>query len=360
LRTLVISDLHLGSRLGRDVLRHPEALAVLLRALDDVDRLVLLGDVVELAEGRQREALGVAEPVLRALGRRMGPERPIILVPGNHDRALTRLWARAQGRALTPDARVPNDATAVLKQVTDWLAPAPVETYTPGVWLTPRVYATHGHYLDRHLLPESAWGLLRGHVRKTDEPAVVGPVAYERARRPRTSAESRLTRILPRPLASRLEDLAELLRAATMPSPRKLQPHHIAPLTRVLLGRQMQRASIPALTHATARIGVDPDWVIFGHVHRGGPREGDEPTVWAAPGGRPRVANTGCWIYEPLLLHRGGAPHPYWPGGGILIEDDAADPVAVCLLDDLDVAALHHARPSTIGAASAASAPGGA
>jgi hypothetical protein len=29
-RTLVISDLHLGSRLGRDVLRQPEALAVLL------------------------------------------------------------------------------------------------------------------------------------------------------------------------------------------------------------------------------------------------------------------------------------------------------------------------------------------
>ena len=58
-RTLVISDLHLGTRLGRDVLRHPEALAVLLDAFDGIDRLVLLGDVIELAEGRPRQALEV-------------------------------------------------------------------------------------------------------------------------------------------------------------------------------------------------------------------------------------------------------------------------------------------------------------
>jgi UDP-2,3-diacylglucosamine pyrophosphatase LpxH len=341
-RTLVISDLHLGSRLGRDVLRHPEALAVLLRALDGFDRLVLLGDVLELAEGRPRPALAVAEPVLRAIGRQMGPERPIVLVPGNHDWALAGAWARAQGDGLAPDAIVPHDATALLERVTGWLAPAPVEVRTPGVWLTPRVWATHGHYLDRHLLPESAWGLRRAHV--AAPPAVVGPSAYERARRPRTRAESELTRWLPRPLAMLLEDAAELLRAATMPSPRRLQPHRIAPLTRRVLGRQMQRASIPALAHATARVGVDPDWVIFGHVHRSGPKEGDDRAVWAGPAGRPRVANTGSWIYEPLLLHRGRPPHPYWPGGAVVIADDA-DPVAVGLLDDLDVAALHNGRP---------------
>src|SRR4051812_45393431 len=108
---------------------------MLLRALAGVDRLGLLGGVVELAEGRPREAPRAAEPVLRGLGQRMGPERPIVLVPGNHDRALTRSWARAQGHGLRPDTRVPNDATAVLAEVTGWLAPAPVETRTPGVWL---------------------------------------------------------------------------------------------------------------------------------------------------------------------------------------------------------------------------------
>ena len=59
-RTLVISDLHLGGRLDRDVLRRPEALDALLEALDGVERLVLLGDVVELLERRPRDALAEA------------------------------------------------------------------------------------------------------------------------------------------------------------------------------------------------------------------------------------------------------------------------------------------------------------
>jgi UDP-2,3-diacylglucosamine pyrophosphatase LpxH len=340
-RTLVISDLHIGSRLGRDVLRHPEALAALLDALDGVDRLVLLGDVVELAEGRPRQAMKVAEPILRAIGARVGAERELILVPGNHDAGLTRTWLRAQGAALTVDAVVPHDASRALRAVTSWLAPARVEVRAPGVWLSPRVFATHGHHLDRHLLPEAAWGLGRRRAARGDD-AVVGPGAYER-RRPgrgaRVSVEARLTRILPRPLATLVEDAAELLRAATMPSPRRLHPHRIAWLTRRLLGAQMQRASIPALLHATARLGVEAEWIVFGHVHRNGPRAGDDPALWSGPGGHPRVANTGSWIYEPLLLHRGTPPHPYWPGGAILLDDDG-DPEPVGLLDAVDAGAL--------------------
>lgn len=337
MRTLVISDLHIGSRLGRDVLRHPEALAGLLRALKDVDRLVLLGDTVELAEGRPRTAMRVAAPILRALGAGMGAGREIVVVPGNHDAGLARRWLRAQGAALTADAVIPHDASPVLAALTAWLEPARVEVRGPGVWLSERVWATHGHYLDRHLLPESAWGLVRR------GPAdVVGPAGYERRRRARdrrVGLEARLTRVLPRPLAALAEDAAELLRAATMPSPRRLQPHRIAPVTRRVLGAQMQRASIPALLHVVARLGVDPEWVVFGHVHRNGPRDGDDPALWTGAGGRPRVANTGSWIYEPLLLHHGTPPHPYWPGGAVLVEDDG-DPRAVGLLDDVDAGAL--------------------
>ncbi|MGH2823882.1 MAG: hypothetical protein ACRDLY_12855, partial [Thermoleophilaceae bacterium] len=82
MRTLVVSDLHLGSRLAHDVLRRGVALEALLGALDGVDRLVLLGDVVELLEGRPRQAMAVAEPVLRALGARLGAGREVIVVPG--------------------------------------------------------------------------------------------------------------------------------------------------------------------------------------------------------------------------------------------------------------------------------------
>ncbi len=110
---------------------------------------------------------------------------------------------------------------------------------------------------------------------------------------------------------------------------------------------EMQRAANPALAHVVERLGVEAEWVIYGHVHRNGPREGDEAALWSGPGGRPRLANTGCWLYEPLLLHRGGAPHPYWPGGAVVI-DGEGDPVAVGLLDGLDIAALHAARPRWI------------
>jgi UDP-2,3-diacylglucosamine pyrophosphatase LpxH len=346
LRTLIISDLHLGSRLGRDVLRHPEALALLLGALDGIDRLVLLGDVVELAEGRPRQAMRAAEPVLRAIGTRLGPDREVVVVPGNHDIQLVRAWSRAQGEALTVDAAVPLGATALLAQLTSWLAPAPVRVHTPGVWLADRVWATHGHYQDRHLLPDSAYGITRGLLGGRQATDRAKPIDYERAGVPSiTRIESALMRWLPRPLATLADDLTEALRAATMLSlPRRLQSHRLAPLTRLLLGAQMQRASIPALAHVVRRLGVDADWVIYGHVHRSGPRAGDDAELWRGPGGGPRIANTGSWVYEPLLMHRAAPPQPYWPGGAVLLEDGAV-PQAISLLDDLDLEGLHHRRP---------------
>ena len=71
--TLVLSDLHLGSRLRHDVLTQPEPLRRLLKALDGVERLVLLGDAVELLEKRPDRAMAVAEPILRLIGKTLGP-----------------------------------------------------------------------------------------------------------------------------------------------------------------------------------------------------------------------------------------------------------------------------------------------
>ena len=334
MRTLVISDLHLGARLRRDVLRHQPALDALLAALDDVDRLVLLGDVVELLEGRPRQMVEAAAPVLRAVGARLGPEREVVYVPGNHDAALIRPWLRAHGVPRTVDAPVPLDATPLLAEVTSWLRPAAVRVHYPGVWLADGVWATHGHYLDRHLLPESAFGIARGALgrlpRDRAEPAdyEVGPSM--------TRLEAFLTRWLPRPLAALADDVAEGLRALTMPAhARRLRGHLISPLTALLLGRQMERASIPALARVVHRLGVDAEHVIFGHVHRLGPLAWDDPARWQSPGGRPRIANTGAWVHEPLLVHHAEPPHPYWAGGAIVVEDGAA-PRAVGLLDHLD------------------------
>jgi predicted phosphodiesterase len=341
MRTLVISDFHLGARLRRDVLRRDTALEPLLDALATVDRLVLLGDVVELLEGRQARAMEVAEPVLRAIGGRLDPGAEVILVPGNHDGDLIGPWLRANGVSPSLDATIPHDATPVLAQAVAALGPDRVRVRYPGVWLAEGVWATHGHYLDRHLLPEVAFGVARGLLGRLPRDGA-RPVDYERAGGPSlTRVEALLTRWLPRPLAGLVDDLAELLRAATMPRvPHRLLSRRMSPLMAGVLGTQMRRASIPALARVVHRLGVDADWVVFGHVHRSGPLAGDQAATWTGPGGSPRIVNTGSWVYEPLLVHHATPPHPYWPGGAVLLED-GRDPVAIGLLDHLDASALH-------------------
>jgi hypothetical protein len=340
-RTLVVSDLHLGARLRRDVLQSPAALEALLDAIDSADRLVLLGDIVELLEGRPAQALQAAEPVLRALGERLGGEREAILVPGNHDAALVRPWLHARGVPASVDAEIPLDATPALARVASLLRPAQVRAHYPGVHLDERVWATHGHYLDRHLLPEAAYGVARGALGRLPRDHAT-PADYERAGGPSlTRLEALVTRWLPRPLAELADDLAELLRAATMPGiPRRLFSRRTSPLTAGLLGAQMRRASLPALARVVHRLEVDADWVVFGHVHRAGPLEGDDGRRWRGPVGRPRIVNCGSWVYEPLLVHHAIPPHPYWPGGAVLVEDDG-DPRVVGLLDHLGASALH-------------------
>jgi UDP-2,3-diacylglucosamine pyrophosphatase LpxH len=341
-RTLVVSDLHLGARLGRDVLRRPAALEALLAAVGDADRLVLLGDVVELLEERPGRALEAAEPILRAIGARVGAGREILVVPGNHDRLLVRDHLRARGVPAALDARVPPDATPHLERLTRWLGPAAVEVRYPGAWLADGIWATHGHYLDRHLLPESAYGVARGLLGRLPRDGA-RVVDYERPGGPSLTRLEALTRWLPRPVAAALDDVAEVLRAATMPARAPRLTLGLAPLPARMLGLQMRRASIPALARVVHRLGVDADWVVFGHVHRTGPLPGDDTGAWQSPAGRPRIVNTGCWVWEPLLLHRAAPPHPYWPGGCVCL-DDGGEPRAAGLLDHLGAADLRDDR----------------
>ena len=126
----------------------------------------------------------------------------------------------------------------------------------------------------------------------------------------------------------------------TMPRvPQRLLSQRTATLNAMLLGLQMRRASIPALARVAHRLGIDAEWVLFGHVHRRGPLVGDDARHWRGPGGRPRIVNTGSWVYEPLLVHRARAPHPYWPGGAVALEP-GREPRAIGLLDRLDATEL--------------------
>ena len=332
-RTLVISDLHLGNRGHRDVLRQEIALSRLLAALDGVQRLVLLGDVLEFHSRHGERALSIAEPILREIGARMtGGE--IILLPGNHDHDLIRRWVRERGDALGIAEPVPPDASHALVRVVAALSAASVRVSYPGVWLGDGVYAIHGQYADRHLNPQSAVGLLR---RETPRPR--SPAGYERrpprrARRPRGPLSRSLGRARRRVREMILFDLP----------PRLLRPS-MAPLIAAALDLQMRRAALPAMARVITALGVEPEWVLFGHVHRLGPRDGDDPRAWRVGPAGPHLINTGSWQYEALLAGRGEPPHGYWPGGAVLLEPGRA-PRVLGLLDDLRRADLDPGAPT--------------
>ncbi len=317
----MISDLHLGGRFFHGVLTRQEPLQALLRGLDDVERLVLLGDIVELAERRPARAMATAEPVLRAIGARLGPSREVVLVPGNHDFALVRPWVRATGSRLLPATAVPVDASLALGAVVSWLAPARVRVSYPGVWLSDGVWATHGHYLNLHLRPVSSYGRARGDLRSPAHDRV-DPVAYERGRRRarRQEGASSLTGTVRQALSTQIKE-------------RALRPQ-LAPLTSAVLRAQMHHAALPALARVAGRLGLEAEAIVFGHVHRLGPLPDDPERLWQGPDGTLRLYNTGSWLYEPLLITHAQPPHPHWPGGAIRLDPGQA-PQAIGMLDHL-------------------------
>lgn len=323
MRTLVISDLHLGDRARRDVLRHDAVRQRLREMVAGVDRLVLLGDTLELMQRHPERSMALAEPVVRELGRTLGSEREAIVVPGNHDAPLIRGWALAQGERLGPSHRVPETASRALEHLVSWLAPARTRVSYPGVWLGDRVWATHGHYLDHHLIPDAPIGVLRPPRR---DAVAATAYQYEHLHQvSRRSRESLMARFAARPVATVVQGAAARVHVV----PELMLSTGLAPLTARLLDVQMRRAAVPAMARVAARLGIDADWVLFGHVHRRGPTDGE---TW--PSGGARLINTGAWVYERLLLDRATAPHPYWPGGAVLLEE-GQPPRTVGLLDDV-------------------------
>jgi calcineurin-like phosphoesterase family protein len=355
-RTLVVSDLHLGARTGVDVLRRPAAREALLARVSTADRLVLLGDTVELRHGPLREALAAARPVLEAIGGALG-EREVVLVPGNHDHRLLAPWLEGRGTGGPPpplglDERAEPDATPAIAEVAAMLAPARLEVRYPGVWLADGVYATHGHYVDRHStvpsferLAAGALGRVLGDriddISAPDDYEIVLAPLYAlldaiAARAPdgrgpsHAHASTRAWRALAgdgrRPLRRRV------LAGAFPLGVGALNRLGLGPVRADLSGPELRRAGLRAMRDVVARLGIDAEHVVFGHTHRGGPQPADDAADWALPGGG-RLLNSGSWVLERAWTG-GGPASPYWPGGAVEIED-GRPPRYIRLLDDL-------------------------
>jgi UDP-2,3-diacylglucosamine pyrophosphatase LpxH len=330
--TLVISDLHLGSRIGRDVLRRPAALRALCMAAAEADRLVLLGDTIEMLEGRPRGALADAEPVLRALGAALGAGGEVVLLAGNHDYALVRPWLLRQAqrwRPLDVSNVVPVTSNPDLGAIERWLKPAHLEVRYPGVDLGDGIWAHHGHYLDRHL------------VRRVDGERRSTPEEYEQSLgATATRITGGIAAAMPPVVGDAVDQLGRLAAkfavlarpaVASMPGAGVL-----APLSAGAIGYQFRRSGLPAMATVADQLAIDATDLVFGHVHRAGPRADDPASEWVF-GGR-RLWNSGCWVYEPLLLAGAEPPHPYWPGGALWI--DGSTIRSVGLLDDVAPALL--------------------
>ncbi|MGZ6643002.1 MAG: metallophosphoesterase [Solirubrobacteraceae bacterium] len=361
MRTFVISDLHLGGRTGVDVLRRPEALDALVAALDGVDRLVLLGDLLELRHGPVHEALAAARPVLRAIGQALGPDAEVVLLAGNHDHRLVAPWldwrTRAGRQPLRLEEHAGPRASYATRAIERMLAPARLDVAYPGLWLADGVYAMHGHYLDRHVTTPSFERLAAGALARLLRAPVADagtPDDYERvltpiyaildaiaARAPEggtgahdglsSKAWNAMSTDRPRPWQGRAMATAFPVAVAAM------NRAGLGPVRADLSGIGLRNAGLKAMGAVVEHLSIDASHVIFGHTHRAGPLEGDEPAPWITPAGV-HLHNTGSWVYESMY-NDAGPSSPYWPGGGIVL-DDGAPPRHVRLLQGVSAAQL--------------------
>lgn len=351
--------------MGADLLRLPAVRARLVGALDGVERLVLLGDTLELRQGPQREALAAARPVLGAVGAALGPDGEIVLLPGNHDHPLVAPWLeRRRADGVPPPLGLaetatwePSDPVAALAAAA---RPARLVLAYPGVWLRDDVYATHGHYLDRHItvptierLSAGAMGRLVGAV-----PAAATPDDYEAALAPIYAWSHAMAQHAGDDAAGTHGMSLRAWRTLSGDGHRPLRRRALAalfPLTVAAVNRaglgplnpdvsveELGRAGVRAIGEVVDRLGVEAAHVLYGHTHRAGPRPSDDPSVWISPRGV-RLHNSGCWVREWQFA--GGRPYdsPYWPGTAIRVDADGP-PVALRLLEGVGRDELGDAR----------------
>jgi len=364
-RTLVISDLHIGVGSGADVLARPAALDVLLGRLGAVDRLILLGDTLELRHGPAREAIARAEPIMRAIGGALPPGAEVVLVPGNHDHAIAAGWLDSRGRRETPpplplEERVAAaTASWIAERLAGFVTPARLDVAYPGLWLRDDVYAIHGHYLDAHFalpMPERlAAGVMARMVGAVPDPAT--PDDYEAILAPiyalsqasaqhggdgRAVVGSRSAVGTWRGLTG--SGRGRRLRGYALAVPFRLgvlvaNRAGLGPVQAHVGLDDLRAAGLAAIGETARRLRIAPAHLIFGHTHRTGALAQDDAAEWRTPAGT-QLHNPGSWIFETAFMRRGpGGSSPYWPGGAIALDGDGP-PRLERLLGEVPAAAL--------------------
>lgn len=366
MRTAVISDLHLGVGSSADLLRRAEPREVLASTLADADRVVLLGDVLELRDRPLAEVLAAATPFFEWLGATIG-ERELVIVPGNHDHHLIAPWLERRtvgGEAELGLEQRGEPADGPIQVLAESARPARTTFAYPGIWLRPDVYATHGHYLDRHLTIPTLERLGVALVERLLNIPAGGPDPLAPPEEPEAHDASEYERVQA-PVYAFLFALAQATvgerRSGADPSARVWQmlsgkdtpgarlrgwllgsvalPGAVGVANRLGLGPvradlspgAIGRAGLAAIGDVVERLAIDAEHVIFGHTHRRGPLAADDP--WTA--GPAQLWNTGSWVHSPTLLGDSSEKSPYWPGTVALLDGSNGPPELVHSLDSL-------------------------
>jgi hypothetical protein len=351
LNTLVISDLHLGAHGGRALLHSPEVRAALAAKLKSVDRLVLLGDVVELREEPVWTALANVAPVLGPLTDALGPRAEVVILAGNHDHELLAQWMVRRASAGTPEPLGLESAVdwrlgdPLARLVDLWGAGgATVRVAYPGIWLRHDIYAMHGHYLDRHTTLPAFERLAAGAMARylkdplksassaEDYEAVLAPIyawmfqvsqyghnAEPDAQEPGSShnnASAAIWRLLNEGQGITKMGLSAGLTAATS----LLSVAGLGPLKADISGEELYRAGVRGYAGVLETLGVEADYALYGHTHRAGPLPSDEGELWVTESGT-KMINTGCWVSEDAFVGTDLSQTPYRPGFAVRIGD---------------------------------------
>jgi len=359
MRTALISDLHLGTLPGNDLLRVPAMRERLFQATADADRLVILGDLAELREAPVGQSLEAVYEFADHLNEAFAG-RQVVIAAGNHDHPLVAGWLesrrlRPSPQSLPVDSCVKAPRSGPLGTIVRRMPDCEVMLAYPGLRVRDDVYATHGHYLDLHMtvptletIALSVFARIEGHepdeLSTPDEyEAVLAPIyalvysavqGRPRSARPLASGASvRLWgRMHPDTDALPARARAIALRRGLIPAATAvLNAAGLGPFGAEVSGRELRRAGIAAMCRVIERLRIDADWVVYGHTHRAGPLPGEGE--WRAPTGA-RLVNTGSWTWAPQLAGGTEGEGPYWPGNVVIVDDDGP-PRLVRVLADL-------------------------
>ena len=320
MRALAVSDLHFGAWTGDPVLARDFALGRLEPELEDIDELVLLGDVFDFLFSTVELAFAQAEPFFALLARKLRGKR-ITFLAGNHDhhiavrtlRAAVELKVATGAEGEELERAFAGEYLSFFQRFMDRrLAGVDCRIVYPTHRIGD-VLLTHGHYLDAHLE-----GSLPNRLVAKATLAVGGVRTEEKLR-----VEDYEAAIVP--LTELLFTVAQLPRGCTVERSFERQFGRIAKLLRL--------GALAAFGHVARNLGWDrpTEKIVFAHTHQ--PLAG--ATTPACPG--TRFWNTGSWIYEPSL--RGYDSYldylaRAWPGTAVLIDTEREEPELLALLDD--------------------------